>query len=95
MNHENNDTAVLFGNGDELPSNGSDNLHINDLIAGLKRREVLAGGATLGALAFLGVSLPGQAQATEIEAEARGLSFPSARASAWASRAFPPVAPTP
>ncbi|MFU6377801.1 PhoX family protein [Metapseudomonas otitidis] len=76
MNHENNDTAVLFGNGDELPSNGSDNLHINDLIAGLKRREVLAGGATLGALAFLGVSLPGQAQATEIEAEARGLGFP-------------------
>ncbi|WP_301150703.1 PhoX family protein [Metapseudomonas otitidis] len=76
MNHENNDTAVLFGNGDELPSNGSDNLHINDLIAGLKRREVLAGGATLGALAFLGVSLPGQAQATEIDAEARGLGFP-------------------
>ncbi|MBO2927985.1 PhoX family protein [Metapseudomonas otitidis] len=76
MNHENNDTAVLFGNGDELPSNSSDNLHINDLIAGLKRREVLAGGATLGALAFLGVSLPGQARATEIEAEARGLGFP-------------------
>ncbi|EMJ9992129.1 hypothetical protein V8H81_005896, partial [Pseudomonas aeruginosa] len=48
--------AILFGDGDELPSNHSNNPHMNDLIAGLGRRQVLAGGAALGALAFLGVA---------------------------------------
>ncbi|EOQ79029.1 hypothetical protein K652_19200 [Pseudomonas aeruginosa VRFPA02] len=37
--------AILFGDGDELPSNHSNNPHMNDLIAGLGRRQVLAGGA--------------------------------------------------
>ncbi|MCR3790068.1 hypothetical protein K3Z90_02455, partial [Pseudomonas aeruginosa] len=36
--------AILFGDGDELPSNHSNNPHMNDLIAGLGRRQVLAGG---------------------------------------------------
>ena len=44
---------ILFGNGDELPSNRSGNTHIQDVI-NLGRRQVLAGGASLGALAFLG-----------------------------------------
>ncbi|HFK2227914.1 TPA: hypothetical protein ACUUC3_005030, partial [Pseudomonas aeruginosa] len=30
--------AILFGDGDELPSNHSNNPHMNDLIAGLGRR---------------------------------------------------------
>jgi len=59
---ENND--ILFGNGDELPSNHSTNPHIQDVIS-LGRRKVLAGGAAMGALAFLGASLPGLAQAAE------------------------------
>ncbi|MCD1638412.1 PhoX family phosphatase [Pseudomonas stutzeri] len=59
---ENND--ILFGNGDELPSNHSTNPHIQDVIS-LGRRKVLAGGAAVGALAFLGASLPGLAQAAE------------------------------
>lgn len=73
MNNEK-ENAVLFGNGDEVPSNLSNNPHISELIEGVKRREVLAGGAALGALAFLGVSLPGQAEAGQ--SEARGLGFP-------------------
>ncbi len=73
MNNEK-ENAVLFGNGDEVPSNQSRNPHISELIEGVKRREVLAGGAALGALAFLGVSLPGQAEASQ--GEARGLGFP-------------------
>ncbi len=73
MNNEK-ENAVLFGNGDEVPSNLSSNPHISELIEGVKRREVLAGGAALGALAFLGVSLPGQAEAGQ--SEARGLGFP-------------------
>ncbi|MDU9416009.1 PhoX family phosphatase [Pseudomonas sp. zfem005] len=73
MNNEK-ENAVLFGNGDEVPSNLSSNPHISELIEGMKRREVLAGGAALGALAFLGVSLPGQAEAGQ--SEARGLGFP-------------------
>lgn len=73
MNNEK-ENAVLFGNGDEVPSNQSRNPHISELIEGVKRREVLAGGAALGALAFLGVSLPGQAEASQ--SEARGLGFP-------------------
>ncbi len=59
---ENND--ILFGNGDELPSNHSTNPHIQDVIS-LGRRKVLAGGVAMGALAFLGASLPGLAQAAE------------------------------
>ncbi|MET1076528.1 MAG: PhoX family phosphatase [Pseudomonas sp.] len=62
MSPENND-AVLFGSGDELPSNHSDNPHFSDLIDRLSRRQVLAGGAALGALSFLGVALPDSAQA--------------------------------
>ncbi|MGV8488889.1 hypothetical protein ACV34S_35100, partial [Pseudomonas aeruginosa] len=41
--------AILFGDGDELPSTHSTNPHMNDLTAGLGRRQVLAGGAALGA----------------------------------------------
>ena len=47
------DNNILFGNGDELPSNRSANPHIQDVIS-LGRRKILAGGAALGALAFLG-----------------------------------------
>ena len=54
---------ILFGNGDELPSNRSANPHIQDVIdAG--RRKVVAGGAAFGALAFLG-GLPSMATAAE------------------------------
>lgn len=61
---------ILFGNGDELPSNQSGNAHIQDLIA-IGRRQLLAGGATLGALAFLGVSLPATIQAAEPAARSK------------------------
>ncbi|NVJ11036.1 DUF839 domain-containing protein, partial [Myxococcus sp. AM001] len=64
MSHDN-DNSVLFGNGDELPSNASSNPHINKLIDGVGRRQVLAGGAVLGTLAFLGSALPGAAVAAE------------------------------
>ena len=57
---ENND--ILFGNGDELPSNHSQNPHIQDVIS-VCRRKVLAGGAAMGALAFLGAALPAIGQA--------------------------------
>ncbi|WP_217473616.1 PhoX family protein [Stutzerimonas stutzeri] len=57
------DNNILFGNGDELPSNRSGNPHIQDVI-NLGRRKVLAGGAALGALAFLG-SLPALADAAK------------------------------
>ncbi|WP_134547481.1 alkaline phosphatase PhoX, partial [Pseudomonas aeruginosa] len=71
--------AILFGDGDELPSNHSNNPHMNDLIAGLGRRQVLAGGAALGALAFLGVALPASAAPAEAQVPAaeglRGLPF--------------------
>ncbi|QLC72410.1 PhoX family phosphatase [Pseudomonas sp. LPB0260] len=54
------DNSVLFGNGDELPSNHSSNPHFNQLIeTRLARRQVLAGGAALGALAFFGAAVPG------------------------------------
>lgn len=57
---------VLFGNGDEPLSNTSSNAHINDLIeAGLSRRQVVAGGAALGVMGFLGVALPGNAEAAD------------------------------
>lgn len=55
--------AVLFGNGDELPSNHSANPHMNELID-QRRRQILAGGAAVGALGFLGV-LPTIAEAAE------------------------------
>ncbi|MBS7660492.1 PhoX family phosphatase [Pseudomonas lalucatii] len=58
------DHSVLFGSGDELPSNHSGNTHFSELInPGLARRQVLAGGAALGALAFLGAALPGTSEA--------------------------------
>ncbi|MDH1728015.1 PhoX family phosphatase [Pseudomonas chengduensis] len=57
---------VLFGNGDEPLSNASSNPHINDLIeAGLSRRQVVAGGAALGVMGFLGVAMPGSAEAAD------------------------------
>ena len=60
------DHAVLFGSGDELPSNHSSNPHLNELIgSGLRRRQLLAGGAALGTLAFLGGLLPASAKAAE------------------------------
>lgn len=62
MNHED-DNVLLFGSGDELPSNHSNNPHIDTLINGLSRRQVLAGGTGLGVLAFLGSALPALAQA--------------------------------
>lgn len=62
MNSENNE-AVLFGSGDEAPSNPSTTPHFNELIDAISRRQVLAGGAALGALGFLGAALPGSAQA--------------------------------
>lgn len=64
-----NDQPVLFGNGDELPSNASDNPHIHQLIDGIGRRQVLAAGAALGTLAFLGSALPGTAVAAEPAAQ--------------------------
>ncbi|MFG3454085.1 PhoX family protein [Stutzerimonas stutzeri] len=51
MNDDNQN--ILFGNGDELRSNHSANPHIDEVIS-VGRRKVLAGGAALGALAFLG-----------------------------------------
>ncbi|MFC3606743.1 PhoX family protein [Stutzerimonas tarimensis] len=56
--------GILFGNGDELPSNHSGNPHLDDVIA-LGRRRFLSGGAALGALAFLGCSVPGIASAAK------------------------------
>lgn len=64
-----NDNAVLFANGDELPSNTSDNPHINDLIGGLNRRQLLIGGAAMSTLAFLGAAIPGEALAADPEAK--------------------------
>jgi len=64
MSHDN-DNSVLFGNGDELPSNASSNPHINQLIDGVGRRQVLAAGAALSTLAFLGSVMPGAAVAAE------------------------------
>lgn len=55
--------AVLFGNGDEHPSNHSANPHMSELID-QRRRQILAGGAAIGALGFLGV-LPQAAEAAE------------------------------
>lgn len=62
---------IMFGNGDERPSNHSANPHIQDVIA-MGRRQVLAGGAALGALAFLG-GLP--AVACAAEPQGKGIPF--------------------
>ena len=62
---------ILFGNGDELPSNHSANPHISDVI-NLGRRQVLAGGAAFGALAFLG-GLPGISEAAQPAQNGDGL----------------------
>ncbi|MFC5694598.1 PhoX family protein [Pseudomonas sp. GCM10022186] len=70
---QHNDNAVLFGNGDELPSNTTNNPHINDLVGGLNRRQLLIGGAAMSTLAFLGAALPGEALAAD--ADAKGFSF--------------------
>lgn len=70
-----NEDSVLFGSGDELPSNHSSNPHMSELISDLNRRQVLAGGVTLGAMAFLGVSLPGTSEAAEPAAQALGFPF--------------------
>ena len=63
MSHDENN-AVLFGSGDEAPSNHSHNPHFNELVDA-RRRQILAGGAALGVLGFLGVGLPGESQAGE------------------------------
>jgi secreted PhoX family phosphatase len=76
LNHHNDD-AVLFGNGDELPSNTTNNPHINDLIGGLNRRQVLIGGAAMSTLAFLGAALPGQALAAEPQPSGQPFRFRS------------------
>ena len=55
--------AVLFGSGDELPSNHCANPHMSELLD-QRRRQILAGGAALGALGFLGV-LPQAVEAAE------------------------------
>ena len=55
--------TVLFGNGDEPLSNHSANPHMSELID-QRRRQILAGGAALGALGFLGV-LPQAVAAAE------------------------------
>ena len=64
---------IMFGNGDELPSNRSGNPHIQDVI-NLGRRKVVAGGAAFGALAFLG-GLPSIAGAAEPAPLGSGLPF--------------------
>lgn len=62
---------IMFGNGDEPLSNHSANPHIHDVIA-VGRRQVLAGGAAFGALAFLG-GLPAIAGAAN--QQEKGLQF--------------------
>jgi len=51
--------SAPYGKGEEIPSNNSGNPHINDLIEGIGRRQVIGGGLAMGVLAFLGVSVPG------------------------------------
>ncbi|UTW07914.1 PhoX family protein [Pseudomonas benzenivorans] len=71
--HQKDDNSVLFGSGDELPSNHSRNPHFNELIeTPLARRQVLAGGAALGTLAFLGAALPRVSLAGEHAGQAQG-----------------------
>ncbi len=59
--------TVLFGNGDEPLSNHSANPHMSELID-QRRRQILAGGAAIGALGFLGV-LPQAVEAAEKSAK--------------------------
>ncbi|UUY09541.1 PhoX family phosphatase [Pseudomonas sp. J452] len=54
---------VLFGNGDEHPSNHSSNPHLSELID-QRRRQIIAGAGAVGALGFLGV-LPQAVEAAE------------------------------
>lgn len=54
---------VLFGNGDERPSNHSSNPHLSELID-QRRRQIIAGAGAVGALGFLGV-LPQAVEAAE------------------------------
>ncbi len=71
MSDDNN--PIMFGNGDEPLSNHTANPHLRDVIdAG--RRQVLAGGAALGALAFLG-GMPGLAGAAEPTRIGEGLAL--------------------
>ena len=56
MSHDENN-AVLFGNGDEAPSNHSHNPHFNELVDA-RRRQILAGGAALGVLVVRVVLAP-------------------------------------
>jgi uncharacterized protein len=66
MSPHDDQSTTLFGNGDELPSNHSGNPHINQLInPGLARRQVVAGGAAIGAMAFLGIGLSTRVEAAE------------------------------
>lgn len=51
-------SQTLCGKGDEYPSNNSNNPHINEMIEGISRRQVITGGAALGMLAFLGMIIP-------------------------------------
>jgi secreted PhoX family phosphatase len=76
MQHES-DNEVLFGSGDELLSNHCANTHINQVISGgIARRQVLAGGAALGTLAFLGAVLPSAVNAAEPTSQgSAGFSF--------------------
>ncbi|WP_235978967.1 PhoX family protein [Zestomonas carbonaria] len=76
---DHNDSSVLFGNGDELPSNSSDNPHINELIGQLSRRQVLTGTAAMGGLAFLGMALPQTALASGGTQTTQHLPKPRAR----------------
>jgi hypothetical protein len=71
----NNPEHVLFGDGDELPSNPCDNPHMRELINDVSRRQVLAGGASLGALAFFGVGMPSESQASELAEHSLGFPF--------------------
>lgn len=59
--------TALFGNGDEPLSNHSANPHMSELID-QRRRQILAGGAAIGALGFLGV-LPQAVEAAEHSAK--------------------------
>jgi hypothetical protein len=66
MSPHDDQSTTLFGNGDELPSNHSGNPHINQLInPSLARRQVVAGGAAIGVMAFLGIGLSTSAEAAE------------------------------
>lgn len=64
------DEHELFGSGDEHPSNSSRNPHFSELIDE-RRRQVVAGSAALGVMAFLGVSFTSETAAAPAAAAAR------------------------